>query len=43
MYVQCWKSSPSSLEFLPSKWDGTKYSSPYLCSPSMDFDIQGSK
>ena len=41
MLVQCWKSSPSSTEFLPSKWDGAKYSSPYLCSPWMDFDFQG--
>ena len=42
-YLQCWKSSPSSTEFLPSKWDGAKYSSPYLCSPWMDFDFQGGK
>ena len=40
-FLQCWKSSPSSTDFLPSKWDGAKYSSPYLCSPWMDFGIQG--
>ena len=27
-FLQCWKSSPSSPEFLHSKWDGAKYSSP---------------